>query len=382
MRQFKKVMLKILCFCVIWTAVSPLCPISAHLGWEHAQKWNECLGINLEETTAEGKAKLDALWKVAQDQIDVYKNGKNSQTVYKNIQDECPWFSWGKYNHRLLFHWGFNNVPRDHPAVQNQVRKCLIKLESGSAPLNMQKLHDTIEGCRYIDQATYDKFKAAMGKAETYTSYMNMLPPVKTDAGRLRPNKGINDATQWSKANKEARKTRRDLFNKYQRTQPKHLYATFAQLQGMRNRQLIDAVEKHLGIPRKVNDQVAHGAAANALATLIYDIHILHDFDSAAADAIALPSIETLEKDIIELGMHRLAFGRAKTGLNQNLIDRFDTAARSGRGRSNKFRARELLRLIEEYLPQILQDQYGGILNSRGIYLKGTRNNNSYKEAA
>lgn len=160
------------------------------------------------------------------------------------------------------------------------------------------------------------------------------------------------------------------------------MYATFAQLQGMRNRQLIDAVEKHLGIPRKVNDQVAHGAAANALATLIYDIHILHDFDSAAADAIALPSIETLEKDIIELGMHRLAFGRAKTGLNQNLIDRFDTAARSGRGRSNKFRARELLRLIEEYLPQILQDQYGGILNSRGIYLKDTRNNNSYKEAA
>ena len=55
---------------------------------------------------------------------------------------------------------------------------------------------------------------------------------------------------------------------------------------------------------------------------------------------------------------------------------------KSGRYPRNKFRARELLRLIEEYLPQILQDQYGEILNSRGIYLLPQSETQTYKEVA
>ncbi|MCI7404350.1 hypothetical protein [Pyramidobacter sp.] len=382
MSRAGKTAIKALVLWSVLTAILPLPPVRAHLGPEHAAKWNECLGIDMQRTTSEGEKRLNALWKTAQDMIDVYKNGKGALTEYQKIQEEYPWFSWGKYNHRLLFHWGFNNLPKDHPAVKNQVENCLIKLKSGSAPLNMKALHDTIEGCRYIDQATYDKFSRILGNPKSYTSYIKMLPPVMQSDTRIYKNNKINDEALWTDQDNKARDARQALFKRYQDTQAKHLYATLGKLQGMRNRQLIDAVEKHLGIPRKVNDQVAHGAAANALATLIYDIHILHDFDSAAADAIALPPIETLEKDIIEKGMRRLAFGRAKTGLNQNLIDRFDTAARSGRGRSNKFRARELLRLIEEYLPQILQDQYGEILNSRGIYLLPQSEIQTYKEVA
>ncbi|MGI6076358.1 MAG: hypothetical protein ACOYD9_08380 [Pyramidobacter sp.] len=393
MNGLKKTTVKALGIGAILAVTISLSPADAHLGIEHAEKWNECLGIDMQMTTSGGKEHLNALWKTAQDMIDVYRNGKGAKTEYKKIQDQCPWFSWGKYNHRLLFHWPFNDVPRNHPALQDQVRRCLhpraqrqedgsLKYKRTSAPLQIADLKQTIEQCRVIDQSTYNKFAKELGKEETYTSYLAMLPDVKNSEKRIQKGKGINDKALWTPQDEAAMKKRLALFEKYVATQPKHLYATLGRLQSKRNKNLINAVDEELGIPRRANEQVPHGAAANALATLIYDIHLLHDYDSAAADAIALPSIETLESDIIEKGMKRLAFGRAKSGLSQELIGRFEKAAEARRGRSNKHRARLMLDLIKEYLPQILQDQYGDVLKEKGISIIPQNKTQLYKEAA
>jgi len=97
-----------------------------HPAREHIRDWNELFGA-CEDTTQKN---LDQLWRTAQDVLDQWKD------VYTPcIKEECPWFTWGSYGHRLLFHWGFNGDPKKYGPLQQQIK---IALEKDIAAKNLK----------------------------------------------------------------------------------------------------------------------------------------------------------------------------------------------------------------------------------------------------
>ena len=89
-----------------------------HPAREHIRDWNELFGARDEAS----QKNLAPLWETAQEVIDQWKD------VYTPcIKKECPWFTWGNYGHRLLFHWGFNGDPKMYGPLQQQIKIALEK---------------------------------------------------------------------------------------------------------------------------------------------------------------------------------------------------------------------------------------------------------------
>ena len=97
-----------------------------HPAREHIRDWNGLFGAR-DETSQKN---LAPLWRTAQDVLDQWKD------VYTPcIKEECPWFTWGSYGHRLLFHWGFNGDPKKYGPLQQQIK---IALEKDIAAKNLK----------------------------------------------------------------------------------------------------------------------------------------------------------------------------------------------------------------------------------------------------
>ena len=97
-----------------------------HPAREHIRDWNELFGArdNISQKN------LAPLWGTAQEVIDQWKD------VYTpSIKEECRWFTWGNYGHRLLFHWGFNGDPKTYGPLQKQIK---IALEKDIAAKNLR----------------------------------------------------------------------------------------------------------------------------------------------------------------------------------------------------------------------------------------------------
>ncbi|MBQ4402465.1 MAG: hypothetical protein II832_09890, partial [Synergistaceae bacterium] len=77
---------------------------SAKSGQEHSQLWNDVFGIV--DTTS--RYNIQPLWNEAQKVIDEIGND------YSDLRTRFKWFTWGRYGHRLLFHWGFNANPKNY----------------------------------------------------------------------------------------------------------------------------------------------------------------------------------------------------------------------------------------------------------------------------
>lgn len=129
-------------------------------------------------------------------------------------------------------------------------------------------------------------------------------------------------------------------------------------IQKPRNRELIDAVQGTLGIP------TARGYT-NAVATIIYDVHLLGDYYTP--QSAALPRLNTIETDLIRHGFAPLLIGGDKTERLQKIDDDLRTAIRLGRGRTYRIRAKLLLEATARCLPQILNERFKQTLGDRGI---------------
>ena len=135
-------------------------------------------------------------------------------------------------------------------------------------------------------------------------------------------------------------------------------YKMMKELQGKRNRKLIQKVVEVTGI------HTARGYA-NSLATIIYDVHMLSDYTTT--NISALPSIGRLEHDLLVNGFGRLL--KTKDGIERlEQIEReIKQAVNIGRGRTNRVRAEMLLETTARYLPQILDQKFKLTLEKRGI---------------
>ena len=130
------------------------------------------------------------------------------------------------------------------------------------------------------------------------------------------------------------------------------------EIQSERNRNLINSVIKTTGIP------TARGYA-NAIATIVYDIHLLGDYSTT--NTSALPSIGDIEKDLIDYGFKRLLTGGEKSEKLKRIEMEFDAAVKIGRGRTNRKRAENLREAVRIFLPQILNERFKNTLSEKGI---------------
>ena len=72
---------------------------------------------------------------------------------------------------------------------------------------------------------------------------------------------------------------------------------------------------------------------ANAIATIIYDVHLLVDY--SMTNTSALPLIADIENDLIERGFKRLIRCGGNTKRFEEIEREFTSAVRLGRGRIN-----------------------------------------------
>ena len=126
-------------------------------------------------------------------------------------------------------------------------------------------------------------------------------------------------------------------------------------IQAKRNRKLIASVERVTGIP-----------ASRAIATILYDVHLLGDYSTV--NISALPKISDIENDLILHGFSVL-MGGEKTKRLAEIQSEFLSAIRVGRGRINSKRAELLLETVKKFLPQILNERFKNTLQQKGIII-------------
>lgn len=129
-------------------------------------------------------------------------------------------------------------------------------------------------------------------------------------------------------------------------------------IQSRRNRKLINAVVSVTGIP------TARGYAS-AIATIIYDVHLLLDYEDKKISA--LPKIDDIEKDLMMYGFNRLITGGDKSERLKRIEADLRASINAGRGRVNSYRARSLNEAVGKYLPQILNERFKNTLGKKGI---------------
>ena len=129
-------------------------------------------------------------------------------------------------------------------------------------------------------------------------------------------------------------------------------------IQSRRNRKLVNAVISVTGIPTS-------RGYANAVATILYDVHLLGDYSTT--NTSALPSIDSIENDLTENGFRRLLTGGDKSERLGKIDAGLREAIRLGRGRTNSNRAMLLIETVKKYLPQILNDRFKKTLGEHGI---------------
>ena len=129
-------------------------------------------------------------------------------------------------------------------------------------------------------------------------------------------------------------------------------------IQARRNRKLINAVTSVTGIP------TARGYA-NAVATILYDVHLLGDY--VTTNTSALPKIDDIERDLTDNGFSRLIAGGDKSERLEKIDAELKASIRAGRGRVNSRRAILLTEAVKKYLPQILNERFKKTLSNKGI---------------
>ncbi len=143
------------------------------------------------------------------------------------------------------------------------------------------------------------------------------------------------------------------------RNQERQFFAYLTRnIQAPRNQKLINAVTSVTGIP------TARGYA-NAVATILYDVHLLGDYTTT--NTSALPKIDDIESDLVGKGFNRLLAGGDKSERLKKIEAELLDAIRVGRGRVNSACANNLSQAVRKYLPQILNERFSKTSGAKGI---------------
>jgi hypothetical protein len=139
--------------------------------------------------------------------------------------------------------------------------------------------------------------------------------------------------------------------------QKEAFYKLLFKIQGERNRLLINKLVAVTQIPTS-------RGYANAVASILYDVHLLGDY--ATKNPSALPDIKSLEYDLEDKGFKRLLLGGESEKLEE-IRKELKSVINVGRGRTNKKRAELLVEVTARFLPEILEARFKNTLMEKGI---------------
>ncbi len=297
----------------------------------HRDDWEEVFGFE------PNQAVLDRLWNDARDVLDSYYDAN------AELRRRFPWFDWGRYTHRLLFHWGFNEDPARHEP--------LVRQAEASWAAYAEKLR------RVLNK------EPALPPAELWT----LFPPLKDVPEEL-----FHDPSPaarmviWAELDGSIKRKQFNSFWNFLRgVQGRTGSSPESSESSARNRRLIRSVESYLGLS---------GRPARAVATLIYDVHVLSDYETAAKEALA--DLSRLKDDIASMGVRRL-IGPDTWAKYKPMFDRLGFY----RNDHSETHATQLLDLLKQIVPEIMNSRpYREILEKKGIRLKNSQQ--TMKEAA
>ena len=322
---------------IIWGICAAfLCAVQA-LAYDeqgHVRKWEEIFGIDSELSN---RTSLDRLWRDAQYVLDRY------QDTNAELRRRFPWFDWGRYGHRLLFHWGFNEDPARHEP--------LVRQAEAAWSAYAEKLRRALD------------IEPALPPAELWTLY----PPLKDVPEELfHDSSPAARMTIWAELDGSVKRKQFDSFWNFLRgVQGRSGSNPESSESSARNRRLIRSVENNMGLS---------GRPARAMATLIYDIHVLADYDTPRKEALG--DISRLKDDVMNMGVRRLV-GTSTWSKYKLMFDQLGFY----RNDHSEAHAKQLLDLLKEIVPEILgTSPYREILERKGVKLKDAQKNQ--KEAA
>ena len=134
--------------------------------------------------------------------------------------------------------------------------------------------------------------------------------------------------------------------------QQKAFYEKVLEEQKRRNRKVISMVGRTFGI---------EGEPARALATLIFDIHLLADYTTE--NTSPLPSLITMKRDIQNQGFSRLLIASEQKRFPEIRRDLESAMLKN----SDRDRAIALFNVIKNHLPTILNTQFKNTLSNKNI---------------
>lgn len=171
---------------------------------------------------------------------------------------------------------------------------------------------------------------------------------------------GFNaDPSKYNVLVRQVRSCLKDSQDSKQQEQKFFAYLT-RNIQARRNRELINSVINTTGIP-------AARGYANAIATILYDVHLLGDYETV--NTSALPAINSIEHDLIDNGFRRLLTGGEKSERLEKIDSELRESIKIGRTRTNRKRAELLINSVKKFLPQILHERFSETLSRKGIII-------------
>ncbi len=293
----------------------------AHKRLGHIKIWEMVLGLEHNQSI------LKPFWKKACDVLDRYQGAE------QELIERFPWYVGGPRYHRLLFHWGFNVDPKEHEPLRKHVEE---KYDEYREKLIAEFRNNSVVSFEKLKQYTlFEKLPTAI--------YVLALGDSKSALETQDSLRNFIDSQKWEQM---------DLFWDFLRS-----YQGWSE-SSVKNRTLIEAVEEFL---------LLEGRPARGLATLIYDIHVLADYETSQTEYLG--DISLLKKDITELGVRRLigplTWAEYKPMFDPLIFDWDD---------HNPVHANQLMKLLELILPEILHSSpYRELLERRGIKLKDIR---------
>ena len=149
----------------------------------------------------------------------------------------------------------------------------------------------------------------------------------------------------------------------YSRKQEKAFYDLLKKIQGERNRRLIRKVSEVMGIP------TTNGNAA-AVATVIYDVHLLGDYSTT--NTKALPKLDVIAQDLQQNGFERLLRLGDSPEILREMSKKLEHEIRAIRksSRPDPVRAELLIDVTRVFFPQILNERFKNTLQKKGITIE------------
>ena len=282
----------------------------AHSREGHTKDWVACLGIDVQASKD-----LTEVWKEIQKGIDDYSDD------YRTLRNNHPWFNitkGGYPQHRLLFHWGMNNDPKHLEALTYKIKENLkdfFESEYRVKYLISGELRN--EDFAFLKRLGFSEsllIKKTSEKEET-ARQQKLLEELKSKLSSIKQNETAD------------------------------FYRDIIEMQRKRNSNMIAKTQKEF-----FGNNSALREDAAALATILYDIHILGDYSTTdTAPLQRIDGIYGIQNDIIERGLRRLISAPDR----DRIIQAFKKETNSS-GLAWSYKANKILKVLKKFLPQIL----------------------------